>query len=130
MGRKIARIVAILTLAATGALGINNGILEWTNPYTPFQRAVYAGVVLYGVLGLIAVYGVIRRRRWSDRVVIAWAIAITFVSSTAAIAYGGRDVTAVAAIAGGVGGALIAAFVVWAVHAPARVVSYVTPNVS
>jgi membrane associated rhomboid family serine protease len=128
MGRSIARLVAILTLAITGVLGIHNGVLEWTNPYTPFQRLVYVGVVLYGALGLIAVYAVVRRRSWSDRVVVAWGAAITFVSGTAAIAYGGPDVTAVAAIAGLLGGALVAAFVVWATRAPSRVVSYVTED--
>lgn len=130
MGRRIARILALLVLAATGVLGIQNGVREWTNPYTPFQRAVYAGVVLYGVLGLAAVYGVIRRRAWSVRVVMAWGVAITYVSATAAMAYGGPDVTPVAAIASGLGGGLIAAFVIWAVRAPASVVSRVTSDAS
>ena len=116
MGRSIARIVAILILAATGAIGIYNGFDEWANPYSPFQRAVYFGVVLYGVLGLVGAYGAIRRRRWSRPVAIAWAAMVTFVSGTAALAYGGADVTAFAAIAAGVSGALIGAFVVWAVR--------------
>jgi membrane associated rhomboid family serine protease len=128
MGRRIARIVAILVLALTGALGLYNGVGEWANPYTPFQRTVYIGVVVYGVLGLAAVYGVVRRRRWSDRVVIAWGVAITFVSGTAAPAYAGPEVTAIAAIAAGLSGALIAAFVVWAVRERPRNVSHVTSD--
>lgn len=126
MGRSIARAVAILMLAGTGVMGIYNGVDEWTNPYTPFQRAVWCGVVLYGVLGLLGVYGVIRRRRWSDRVVISWGVAITFVSGTAALAYAGADAMVVGAIAAFVGGALIAAFVAWAARAPARDVSHAT----
>jgi hypothetical protein len=117
MGRKVARLVAVLLLGVAGLLGIWNGIDERTNAYSSFQRTVYVGVVLYGLLGLIGAYGVIRRRRWSHRVVLAWALVITFVSGTAPIAYGGADVTAVAAIASGAGGALIGAFVLWAVRA-------------
>jgi hypothetical protein len=116
MGRSIARGIAILLLGVTGVLGIYNGIDERANPYSLFQRIVYVGVVLYGMLGLIGTYGVIRRQGWSHRVVVAWALAITFVSSTAAIAYGGSDATPIAAVAAGAGAALIGAFVVWAVR--------------
>jgi hypothetical protein len=116
MGRSIARVVAVLALAATGAIGIYNGFDEWANPYSPFQRAVYVGVVLYGVLGLVGTYGVLRRRSWSHAVVVAWALAVTFVSGTAALAYAGPEVTALAAIAAGAGGALIGTFAVWAVR--------------
>jgi hypothetical protein len=112
MGRSVARIVAMLLLAATGVVGIYNSFDEWANPYSPFQRAVYVGVVLYGVLGLVGLYGVMRQRSWSRPVVIAWALFITFVSCTAAIAYGGPEVTPIAAIAAGAGGALVGAFVV------------------
>jgi hypothetical protein len=117
MGRRIARFIALLLLAITGALGIYNGVDERANHYSLFQRIVYLGVVLYGVLGLIGTYGVIRRRRWSHGVVVAWALAVTFVAGTAATAYGGPEVTPVAAISGGVGAALVGAFVIWAVRA-------------
>jgi hypothetical protein len=117
IGRSIARIVAVLFLGITGLVGIYNAFDEWANPYSPFQRIVYAGVVVYGVLGLLAAYGVIRRRSWSRHLVMGWALAITFVSGTAAIAYGGPDVTPVAGVAAGAGGALIGAFVVWAARA-------------
>jgi hypothetical protein len=114
MARRIARIVALLLLGITGVIGIYNGFDEWANPYSPFQRIVYFGVVLYGVLGLVGTYGVIRSRSWSHAVVVAWALTITFVSGTAALAYAGPEVTPLAAIAAGVGGAVIGAFVVWA----------------
>ena len=116
MGRSIARVVALLILAVTGVIGTYNAYDEWANPYTPFQRAVYGGVVVYGVLGLVGVYGVLRHRSWRDRVVLAWGVAITLVSGTAALAYAGDDATIVGAVAAFVGGALIAAFVIWAVR--------------
>ena len=116
MGRSIARVVALLLLGITGALGLINGVDEWRNPYSPFQRMVYYAVVSYGVLGVIATYGVVRRARWSRRVAIAWAVTITFVSSTAGIAYGGPGVTLIAAVAAGASAALLGAFVVWAVR--------------
>jgi hypothetical protein len=108
--------VAILFLGVTGLLGAYNGVDEWANRYSPFQRIVYFGVVSYGVLGLVGAYGVLRRRGWSHNIALAWALAITFVSGTAAIAYGGPGVTPIAAIAAGAGGALIGAFVVRAVR--------------
>jgi hypothetical protein len=126
MGRSIARVVALLILAATGVIGIYNGFDEWANRYTLFQRAVYGGVVLYGVLGLAGVYGVLRRRHWSEPVVVAWGVAITLVSSTAALAYAGDEATIVGSIAAFGGGALVAAFVIWAVRSPARDVSQIT----
>jgi hypothetical protein len=129
VSRGIARIIAILLLVVTGGLGIYNGVMERTNSYNVFQRSVYAAVVLYGVLGLIGAYGSIRGRSWRNRFVIMWGVAITFVSSTAALAYGGPEVSVAAAIASGLGGALIAVFVVWAVRAPERVVSQVTSDV-
>ena len=130
MGRRIARVVALLVLAATGAIGVYNGFDEWANPYTPFQRAVYAGVVLYGVLGLAGVYGVLRRRHWRDRVVTAWGVMITFVSSTAALAYAGDEASIVGSMAAFAVGALIALFVIWAVRSPARDVSQITRDVA
>jgi hypothetical protein len=126
MGRRVARIVAIALLGATGALGLRSGVFEWANPYSPFQRTVYVGVVLYGVLGIAAVYGSVRRRPWCERVVLAWGVAITFVSGTAPIAYGGPEVGLVAAFASALGVAVIAAFVLWAVRPSATVVSHVT----
>jgi hypothetical protein len=126
MARRIARIVAIAVLGLTGALGLYNAATEWANPYSPFQRTVYGGVLLYGVLGVVGAYAAVRRRPWGERVVIAWGVAITFVSGTAPIAYGGSEVTLIAAIASAFGGAAIAAFVLWAVRTPTTFVSHVT----
>jgi hypothetical protein len=116
MGRKVARIVALLLLLVTGYLGIHNGIVERANRYSPFQRSVYVGVILYGVLGLVTAYAVIRHRRWGVRTATAWAVMITYVSATAALAYAGDDASLVGAVAAGMGAGLIGAGVIWAVR--------------
>jgi hypothetical protein len=119
VGRSIARAVAVGLLAATGGLGTHGGITEMPAAVTPLQISVTTGVLLYGVLGLVAAYGVIRGRWWSARVIAGWVIAITYVSATAALAYGGRGATVIGAVAAGASAALIGAFVLWAVRVPA-----------
>jgi membrane associated rhomboid family serine protease len=116
MGRSIARLVAILLLVVTGLLGVYNGVIERSDVETPLQASVNAGVLLYGVLGLVGTYGALRRRRWVVWSVTAWAILITYVSGTAALAFAGADAGIVGAVSAAVGAALIGAFVVWAVR--------------
>jgi hypothetical protein len=116
MGRSIARIVAVLLLAATGVLGVYGGITERVDARTPFQVSVTAGVLLYGALGLVGTYAVLRRRAWGVWSVTAWAVLITYVSGTAALAYAGEDASLVGAVSAAVAAALVGAFVVWAVR--------------
>jgi hypothetical protein len=116
MGRSIARIVGILLLLVTGLLGLYNGVVERGDVETPLQASVNAGVLLYGVLGLVGAYAALRRRRWGVWSVTAWAVLITYVSGTAALAFAGADASVVGAVSAAVGAALIGAFVVWAVR--------------
>ena len=75
------------------------------------------GVFLYGILGLISAYGLIRRRRWSLATVIAWAIVLTYVPGVAVMAYGDQGASIGSAIAASVGAGLIALGVVWTTNA-------------
>jgi len=109
--RYIALVLSLLLLAVTGALGIYNGITEWGDGTTPWQRSVTMGVLVYGVLGLVSAYGLLRRRRWALRTVIAWAVVITYVPGVAVMADG--DGTLGSAIAASVSTALIALGVLW-----------------
>jgi hypothetical protein len=127
MGRRIARIVAILLLVASGVLGLHNGVAERSEAQTPLQVSVNTCVLLYGVLGLVGAYGALRRQRWGLWPVGAWAVLITYVSGTAALAYAGAEATAVGAVSAAASAALIGAFVIWAVRNTAGRVAYVAP---
>ena len=113
MARKAAWIVAILLLLNTGGLGLYNGVSELADARTTLQRSVTIGVLTYGVLGLSAAAALIVRHRWAVPLSIGWAIVVTYVASTAALAYGGPDESVTAAVGGGLGAALIGIFVVW-----------------
>lgn len=112
--RRVARALALLILLITGVLGLYNGVTERSGARSALQSSVTIGVLLYGLLGLASAYGVVRQRAWSVWSVTAWAVVVTYVSGTAALAYGGDDVTMVTALASGLAGALIGAFVLWA----------------
>ena len=116
--RRVARALALLILLITGVLGVHNGVTEWTSARSALQSSVTIGVLLYGLLGLVSVYGVARRRAWSVWSVTAWAVVVTYVSGSAALAYGGDDVTILTALASGLAGALIGAFTLWATGDP------------
>src|SRR5690349_23194316 len=113
MARKAAWIVSILLLLNTGGLGLYNGLSELKDAHTPLQTSVTLGVLIYGILGTASTIVLMIRHPFSVWLTTAWAIVITYVASAASIAYGGDDVPVGSAIAGGVGAALIGAFVVW-----------------
>lgn len=113
MGRKAAWILSILVLLNTGALGVYNGVTELSQPTTPLQRSVTTGVLVYGILGIAGAIALIARWRSAVWLASAWAGVVTYVASTAALAYAGSDATVGGAVAAGVGAALIGLGVVW-----------------
>lgn len=119
MGRKIAWILSLALLVFTGVIGIHNGLTQWGEERTFMQQSVIAGVLLYGILGLISAFGLLRRRRWSVGAVIAWAIAVTYVPGVAVLVYGGENALS-SAIAASLGSALIALGVLWTAHVMTR----------
>lgn len=120
MGRKAAWIVAILLLLNTGLVGFYNGVSEFSDAHTPLQKSVTAGVLLYGIFGLAAAVTLFVRHRWSVPLAIGWAVVVTYVASTAALAYAGEDATVGAAISAGIGAGLIGVFVVWCARSATR----------
>lgn len=117
---RAAWIVSLGLLLFTGAVGVHNGITEWGEGETPLQHSVTAGVFLYGLLGLISFYGLLRRRRWSLRTVIAWTAPVIYVPGVAVMAYGGEDAILGSALAASAGSALVALGVVWTTNAMTR----------
>ena len=120
MGRTVAWVLSLALLLFTGVVGLYNGLTEWGEGRTPMQHSVTAGVLLYGLLGLVSAFGMFRRRRWSVGTVIAWAVAVTYVPGAAVLVYGGEDAFISSAIAASLGSALIALGVLWTAHVMTR----------
>jgi hypothetical protein len=113
MGRNIAWVLSLALLLCSGALGVYNGITEWSGADTLLRKSVTGGVFLYGVFGLIAAVLLYQRRRWSVATSIVWGVLVTYVPGAATIAYGGQEASLGSAIAASGGAALIAVAVVW-----------------
>jgi hypothetical protein len=120
MRRTVAWALSVLVLLGTGAVGIYGGVNDLSGAATPLQYSVTLGVILYGVLGLAAGGLLIGRHGWSVWLAAAWAVVVTYVASTAALAYAGSNATAVGAVFGGIGAALIGAAVVWGARTAVR----------
>ena len=121
IGYTSAWIVSLLLLLGIGGIGVYDGIREWGQGTTFWQRSVTGGVFLYGVLGLVSAYGLFRRRRWALRSVIAWAIVVTYVPGVAVMADGGEGAMIGAAIAASVSTGLVALGVIWTTNVMTRV---------
>ena len=120
MARKAAWIVSILLLLNTGGLGLYNGLSELSDARTTLQRSVTVGVLLYGILGLLAAVALIVRKPVAVWFAAGWAVVITYVASAAALAYADAEASVGGAAAAGLGAALIGVFVVWCARAVTR----------
>jgi hypothetical protein len=107
-------------LVVSASFGLFSGIRELSQTMTPLQRSVSTGVLIYGIAGLAAAIALLARHKSAIWLAVVWGLAVTYVSSLAAIAYAGDDATVVGAIAGGMGTALIAAAVIWAARLTTR----------
>ena len=63
MLRHLVHLLSLIVLAATGVGGLYNTSAEWPAAATPLQHLVSAGELAYGVLGVAAAVGLMRRRR-------------------------------------------------------------------
>jgi hypothetical protein len=120
MGRKAAWILSIALLLFTGVVGVHNGITERGEGATTLQKSVTVGVFLYGVFGVIAAYGLFRRRPWSVATAILWGVAVTIVPGVAIVAYAGEESLVGSAITASGASALIALGVVWTAREMSR----------
>jgi len=120
MARTIAWVVSIGLLLITGAAGLHEGLTEWNEGHTGLQHSVSVAVLLYGILGFTAAYGLFRHRRWSVGTAIAWGLTVTYAAGVAVISYGGEDATIGSALAASGSCALIALGVVWTARLTTR----------
>ena len=86
--RKVGWALAIVLMFATGAVGLYNGVREFNDPVTAWQRSVNVAVLCYGVLGLIAAIGLFSRRRFALPATVGWALASMWAGSVASFAFG------------------------------------------
>jgi hypothetical protein len=124
MRRNIAWILSLTMLFGTGALGLYNGVRELAYTLTPLQRSVSVGVLLYGIVGVVAGIALAARHRAAVWLSAVWGALITYVASLAAIAYAGPDASAIGAVAAGIASAVIAGGVIWS----ARVSTHRSPE--
>lgn len=120
MGRTIAWVISIGLLIITGAAGVREGLTEWNEGRTALQHSVTAAVLLYGILGFVTAYGLLRRRRWSVGPAIAWGVAVTYAAGVAVVSYSGEDATIGSALAASGSCALVALGVIWTARVTTR----------
>jgi hypothetical protein len=118
-GGTAGRALSVTVLFVSGALGTFNGVRELSETLTPLQRSVSIGVLIYGVAGLAGGIALLKRHRSAVWLATIWGIAVTYVSSVAALAYA-PDAPVGGAVASGIGAALIAAAVIWSAHRASR----------
>lgn len=120
MGRTAAWVISIGLLIITGAAGTHEGLTEWNEGHTALQHSVTAAVLIYGILGFLAAYGLFRHRRWSVGTAIAWGVAVTYAAGVAVMSYGGEDATIGSALAASGSCALVALGVIWTARVTTR----------
>jgi len=122
--RKVAWTIAAILLFATGVIGVMNGIRELGDTHSRLQRSVNVAVLLYGVLGIAAGIGLVRRRHWCVPLSIGWALTVTYAATVASFAYSDPTFSNGGTIAGtvmaGLSTALIGGAIVWAARSATR----------
>ena len=111
-GRTVAALVAALALIGIGVAGGHSAISEWNQPETPLQRAVSVGSIIYAALGIITGIAVLARREWSFSAALVWTAVVTFVGTSAVIAYD-TEASALGAVAAGVLCIVIGGIIAW-----------------
>lgn len=108
----------------SGGQGLLNGPRDLGSATTGLQHSVAFGVTLYGVLGVLAVVGLWRRRPWSVTVTAAWAVVICYVATVASFAFSDpafeREGTTAGVISACVSTLVIGALVVWTARSSVR----------
>ena len=119
-GATVARVLALVVLFVSGALGLANGLREWPHAGTLGQQTVTGGVLLYGIFGVAAGIGLLRRRAWALPLTIVWAVIVTYVPGAAVHYYAGAEAGDVAVLTASVSAGVVALLVVLAVRASTR----------
>ncbi len=106
-------LLASAILALTGLAGLANGPTDLREAETYLQRVVGVSVIVYGVSGLLAAFGLWLRARWTLPVMVIWGAGGTLAATTASVAYSPEVVSWWQAALGGLAAAAISGAVIW-----------------
>lgn len=117
MLKKVGRVFGIIFLAALSFAGLYNAVNELPHEESALQMSVGFAQLLYGLLGLMATVGFIRRRPWVVTITAAWGLAATYTASVASFAFHDPTFSEQGTIAGVLGACfsclLMTALFVW-----------------
>ena len=121
--RKLARILALVLVAATTVIALGNIPDEFRSAESGLLRqSVAFAVTLYAVLGLLLLIGALRRRPWAVTIAVAWAVSVFYAATVATFAWSDpidRGVI-MGGIAAGLSCVLMGWWVVWAARESVR----------
>jgi hypothetical protein len=130
--KKFGRFVATALLGLTGILGLMNGARELDTGLTGLQRSVSYAVLIYGVFGVVAAIGMVRRSPWVVSMVAVWTLASMWAGSVASFAFHDPGLEQPGTLVGVIASAavilLIGAFVAWMARDAMRVSSPQSPG--
>jgi MYXO-CTERM domain-containing protein len=101
----------VVVLGATAWLGLAEGWVLTRTGVTTGQHVATGTQLAYGVFALLALAGVLARRRWAFIPLALWGLALTATAALAPVVWGKSGWQA--ALAGGAGAAVVAALVLW-----------------
>ena len=106
---RLGTVVAVL--AATAWLGLTEGWVAIRSGVTTGQHVATGTQLAYGLLGLLALAGVLMRRRWAWVPLVLWALMVTATAALAPVVWGQSGWQA--ALAAGAAAAAVASLVIW-----------------
>lgn len=125
--KKVGWILAIALLLVSGYAGVTESFEQLGQDVTALQRSVSVAVLIYGVLGFVGAFALIRRRPWSVGVTAVWGAATLYAATIASFAFHDPSFSQSGTITGTVAAfasvATICGLVVWATRANTRVPS-------
>ena len=133
MLKKVAWVVAILLLSASGFLGLLNGFREIRDAHSTLQLSVGIAQIVYGFGGIIAAGGLSMRKRWTVSVTVVTCIAMTWAATVASFAFHdpqfSERATTVGAASAFVSMLLMSWFFIWIARSMTRTIPE-TPAIS
>ena len=117
---KLRLAAIVLLLLASALLGVTQGLEIVTRSTTSGQQATTTAQLVYGFAGAGALSSMLRRTRWTSRLIALWGVGVTVTSGLAPVVWGGAPI--VVGVVSAAGAALSAALVWfgWRAHERSR----------
>jgi hypothetical protein len=108
----------VLLLLAAAYFGLTSGFGLLREAHTGAQWLATGTELLYGLTALLALAALASRHKWTLRLLIVWAAAVTATSALAPVVWGGTSWMVGAESGGGAG--LLLAVLLWSWHYAGR----------